>query len=60
MDDDVLVTVKDNGAGIPQDKLASIFDMFTQVDRIVGSFARRSWDRADVSEAFGRDARRND
>jgi len=29
---DVLVTVKDTGLGIPPDKLASIFDMFTQVD----------------------------
>ena len=33
MDGEVLVTVKDNGAGIPQDKLDSIFDMFMQVDR---------------------------
>ncbi|HEX7331022.1 MAG TPA: PAS domain S-box protein [Pyrinomonadaceae bacterium] len=33
MDGQVLVTVKDNGAGIPQDKLDSIFDMFMQVDR---------------------------
>ena len=33
LDDDVVVTVKDSGAGIPQDKLASIFDMFTQIDR---------------------------
>ncbi|HSL54416.1 MAG TPA: PAS domain S-box protein [Pyrinomonadaceae bacterium] len=31
--DEVVVRVKDNGAGIPQDKLDSIFDMFTQVDR---------------------------
>lgn len=33
IDGEVLVTVKDNGAGIPQDKLDSIFDMFMQVDR---------------------------
>src|SRR5215216_6734221 len=33
VDSEVLVTVKDNGAGIPQDKLDSIFDMFMQVDR---------------------------
>ena len=32
-DGEVVVTVKDNGAGIPKDKLATIFDMFTQVDR---------------------------
>ena len=31
--DEVVVTVKDNGAGIPHDKLNSIFDMFMQVDR---------------------------
>jgi PAS domain S-box-containing protein len=30
---DVVVTVKDNGAGIPPDKIDSIFDMFMQVDR---------------------------
>lgn len=28
-----MVTVKDDGAGIPPDKLDSIFDMFMQVDR---------------------------
>ena len=33
VDHEVLVTVKDNGAGIPRDKLGSIFDMFMQVDR---------------------------
>jgi PAS domain S-box-containing protein len=31
--DEVVVTVKDNGAGIPPDKLDSIFGMFMQVDR---------------------------
>lgn len=30
---EVLVTVRDNGAGIPPDKIDSIFDMFMQVDR---------------------------
>lgn len=33
VDGEVVVTIKDTGAGIPQDKLATIFDMFTQVDR---------------------------
>jgi PAS domain S-box-containing protein len=31
-DGEVIVTVKDDGAGIPQDKLNTIFDMFTQLD----------------------------
>ncbi|HJT65474.1 MAG TPA: PAS domain S-box protein [Pyrinomonadaceae bacterium] len=30
---EILVTVKDNGAGIPAEKLDSIFDMFMQVDK---------------------------
>jgi PAS domain S-box-containing protein len=30
---DVVVSVRDDGIGIPPDKLDSIFDMFTQVDR---------------------------
>ena len=32
VDHEVVVTVKDNGAGIPRDKLNTIFDMFMQVD----------------------------
>jgi signal transduction histidine kinase/ActR/RegA family two-component response regulator len=30
---DVVVTVSDNGIGLPNDMLTSIFDLFTQVDR---------------------------
>lgn len=30
---DLLITVKDNGIGIPADKLGSIFEMFSQVDQ---------------------------
>ena len=33
LDSEVVVTVRDNGAGIPQDKLDRIFEMFMQVDR---------------------------
>jgi len=33
---DVVVHVKDTGMGIPSDKLASIFEMFTQIDRSLG------------------------
>ncbi|HYG62706.1 MAG TPA: ATP-binding protein [Thermoanaerobaculia bacterium] len=32
-DGDVLVKIRDNGLGIPPDKLGSIFEIFTQVDR---------------------------
>jgi signal transduction histidine kinase len=32
---DVVVSVKDNGVGIPQDKLDVIFELFTQVERSV-------------------------
>jgi signal transduction histidine kinase/CheY-like chemotaxis protein/PAS domain-containing protein len=32
-DGEAVVTVRDNGLGIPRDRLGNIFDMFTQVDR---------------------------
>ena len=34
---DVIVSVKDNGVGIAKEKLEVIFEMFTQVDRALGS-----------------------
>ena len=33
VDSEVVVSVKDNGAGIPFNKLRDVFDMFTQVDQ---------------------------
>ena len=33
LDNEVLITVRDNGTGIPVDKLDRIFEMFMQVDR---------------------------
>ena len=32
VDDDVVITVKDNGVGIPKDRLSDVFEMFTQVE----------------------------
>jgi signal transduction histidine kinase/CheY-like chemotaxis protein len=32
-ENDVVISVKDNGIGIPSDKLVSIFEMFSQVDQ---------------------------
>jgi PAS domain S-box-containing protein len=34
-DEDVFVSVRDNGIGIPRDALPSVFDMFSQVDRSI-------------------------
>jgi CheY-like chemotaxis protein len=34
--DSVVVTVRDNGVGIPENMLARVFDMFTQIDRTLG------------------------
>src|SRR5205085_10351857 len=33
--EDVVVSVRDNGIGIPAESLHSIFDMFSQVDRSI-------------------------
>jgi CheY-like chemotaxis protein len=33
-EDSVIVRVEDNGIGIPSDALSSVFEMFTQVDRV--------------------------
>jgi PAS domain S-box-containing protein len=35
-DDQVVISVKDNGIGIPQESLGSVFDMFSQVGRNIG------------------------
>ena len=32
---EVVVSVRDNGIGIPADSIASLFDMFNQVDRSI-------------------------
>ena len=44
----VAISVKDNGIGIPKDKLDAIFDMFAQVDR---SLERRTADSASASRS---------
>ena len=31
--DEIMVSVKDNGVGIPASMLSQVFEMFTQVDR---------------------------
>ncbi len=36
VDGQLVATVKDNGQGIPRDKLSEIFDLFAQVDRSLG------------------------
>ena len=51
--DEVLVSVRDNGAGIPPDKIDSIFDMFMQVDRSSGTIAKRIGYWSDAREASG-------
>ncbi len=34
-DDEVMVTVRDNGVGIPPERLREVFELFTQVDRSI-------------------------
>ncbi len=47
MPEQVIVSVRDNGIGIPTEMLPRIFDMFTQVDRSLDRFSR--WLRIGLS-----------
>ena len=54
----VVLSVKDNGIGIPPDMLQRVFDMFTQIESARPAQAGRAGHRADAGQAAGRDARR--
>ena len=52
-----IVSVRDDGIGIPPAQLASVFDMFTQVDRFESSQPGRPWHRPDLGSQSGHPSR---
>ncbi len=57
--EEVAVTVRDNGLGIPAESLVSIFDMFSQIDRSIERVHGRPRHWPGPGEGPSRDARRD-